>query len=37
MKEQGMLSFNTMAHKLDVFINTKEKIICNDCVSFLCI
>lgn len=37
MKEPEMLPFNTMAHKLDVFTNTEEKIICNDYVFFLCI
>lgn len=34
MKEPEMLP-DIMAHKLGVFTNTEEKIICNDCVFFL--
>lgn len=35
MRERGTLPFSTMAHKLDAFTNTKEKIICNGRILFL--
>lgn len=35
MRERGTLPLGTMAHKLNAFTNTKEKIISNGCIFFL--